>query len=118
MKTSVTRIVSVAASIAAVFAFTSLTGFADGAKGGATRLIQSPMTATVEKAAPAMKGCGNCKDVVGMKKDTSARGAYKPDVLVGSHGCKSCVTTISTDGFGKGARRVVDHGCVSCLTTK
>lgn len=81
-------------------------------KGGATLLVKpQPLVSTV---APSQMSCDKCKDTYVVQKDSSARGATKPDIRVSRHLCNGCDTTIATIGVGKAKTDVATHTCTTC----
>jgi len=101
----------------------------DGAKGGAGKLLElsaGPSTPKPQASNYNPMACGKCKSEFITTVDWTARGAYKPTVLIERHLCGSCETTIAVSGPGKAKRDVVTHKCSSfgaeslacCSTTK
>jgi hypothetical protein len=91
----------------------------NGAKGGATKLLElSGPSITPKPAASNYRpmACGKCKSEFITTVDWTARGAYKPTVLIERHLCGGCETTIAVTGHGKAKYDVVTHKCSSCGT--
>jgi hypothetical protein len=82
------------------------------AKGGA-RLLMRPESLPSRSDYKPM-ACGKCKNDYVTRKDWSARGANKPNVIVTRHLCVGCETTIATQGHGKAKHEVATHKCTSC----
>ena len=89
----------------------------NGAKGGATKLLELSGGSTKPQAEPSNykpMACGACKSEFIQTVDWTARGANKPTVLIERHLCSGCVTTIGVAGVGKAKHDVVNHKCTSC----
>jgi hypothetical protein len=54
-----------------------------------------------------------CKDDYIIRVDLTAKGAIKPTVMVATHMCPGCETTVSRGGQGKTAQNVVTHKCLT-----
>ncbi|MBM3835566.1 MAG: hypothetical protein FJ403_20295 [Verrucomicrobia bacterium] len=95
---------------------------ADGAKGGAARLLELSGKPKAPMAVPAgtAMACADCKDESTVKTDRTARGAYKPEVAVTKHLCATCKTTISFEGHGKAKSATATHKCSkgTCVAKK
>ena len=61
----------------------------------------------------AQMSCPKCKDKITNRVDYSARGATKPTILVSTHLCDGCDTTIVTTGVGKNAKTSAVHKCTA-----
>lgn len=109
---------SVAVSVMALFAgFAAETQAQNGAKGGATKLLEFSGGSIKPKVAVSdyqPMPCAKCKDEATRRVDWSARGANKPTILVSKHLCEGCGTTISVSGHGKAKQDLVTHKCTSC----
>jgi hypothetical protein len=89
----------------------------NGAKGGATKLLELSgglVTPISEPSNYKPMACAKCKDNFSYRVDWAARGANKPTVLVPKHLCDACATAISVEGHGKAKHDVVTHKCGSC----
>lgn len=84
-------------------------------KGGATLLRPAASTQSVSSAEP--MSCAKCTDKWVARQDLSARGANKPTVLVVSHQCGGCATTLAMAGQGKAAHQVASHSCAMADTS-
>ena len=88
----------------------------NGAKGGATKLLELSGTSITPKPEASLNkvmACGKCNSEFITAVDWTARGAYKPAVLIERHLCGGCETTIAVAGHGKAKRDVVIHKCSS-----
>ncbi len=89
----------------------------NGAKGGATRLLELNGRLVTPNSGPAgdkAMSCGKCKNEFVRRVDWSARGANKPTVTVVKHLCDSCATEVNVVGHGKAKVSVATHKCTSC----
>ena len=90
----------------------------NGAKGGASKLLQLsagpavPAVSAVTETKP--MACSKCKDEFSTRVDLTARGANKPTILVAKHLCEGCGTDWSVVGHGKAKVSVATHKCTSC----
>jgi hypothetical protein len=127
-KTLIAAIAGIAMFVGAAHAQYQATG-ADGitASPKVREMINSRAATSAQPAAPAIAkhSCPTCKDDYATRVDATARGAFKPTVLVGKHLCPGCETTIATTGTGKASRDVATHKCGSggaetatCCTAK
>lgn len=88
-----------------------------GAKGGATKLLElsGRATAPVKQVSDYQPmRCPKCVNEVVERVDRSARGANKPVVLFAKHLCEGCNTTLTVEGHGKAKQNVAIHKCTSC----
>jgi hypothetical protein len=102
----------------ALFAGVAGTAYAqNGAKGGATKLLELNGTLVTPKSGPSdykPMSCGKCKDEFVKRVDWSARGANKPTITVAKHLCDGCGTEWNVVGHGKAKANVATHKCTSC----
>jgi len=125
MKTASTnKLVRVSGIALALALFAAVAGEGKGQtfKGGASLLMKPSVPASSDYKP---MSCGNCKDEFVTRKDSTARGANKPDVTVARHLCSGCDTTIATVGHGKSKQEVTTHKCTmsgaaipGCCSTK
>lgn len=89
----------------------------NGAKGGATKLLQlngSLVTPKSEASDYKPMSCGKCKDEYVRRVDWSTRGANKPTITVAKHLCDGCGTDWNVVGHGKAKVSIAAHKCSSC----
>jgi hypothetical protein len=89
----------------------------NGAKGGATKLLQLNdrlVTPKSEAGDHRSMSCGKCKESFVERVDWSARGANKPTTTVARHLCDGCATEWNVVGHGKAKVNVAEHKCTSC----
>ncbi len=81
-------------------------------KGGAQKLMSAP-SATTLPSAKAM-ACPKCVTVFVNSAAVEMKASAPKTQLVARHLCKTCETTITTVGHGKGKHDVATHKCDSC----
>jgi hypothetical protein len=89
----------------------------NGAKGGATKLLElsgGAITSQAEASNDKPMSCAKCKDEFVQRVDRSARGANKPVITVTTHLCNGCGTDWNVVGHGKAQVSVATHKCTSC----
>lgn len=118
MKTnSIRRVARIGALAITLALFGGFAGQIQAQEKGATRLLKMGGSQVNPEFAPSNlqpMTCANCKDVFVRHVDRTARGAYKPTVVVVKHLCESCATTWTTVGHGKAQKRVATHTCAKC----
>jgi hypothetical protein len=119
MKTNyITRLVCFTGIAVAAVLFAGLAGVnaQNGAKGGATKLLQLNGGAITAKSESSVKpmGCGKCKDEFVKRVDWSTRGANRAEVLAVKHLCASCGNEWTTVGHGKAKVSLATHKCTNC----
>jgi len=96
----------------------------NGAKGGATKLLQMNGSLVTPKSEPSdykPMSCGKCKNEVVQVRDTDSKGGARA-LLTGApltksvsrHGCEGCGTDWNVVGHGKAKVAVASHKCTSC----
>ncbi len=96
----------------------------NGAKGGATKLLELSGRAIRPKAEPSdfkAMSCAKCTDEFIQVKDTDSKGGARALVSgapltksIARHGCNGCGTDWAILGGGKAKQSVATHKCTSC----
>ena len=95
----------------------------NGAKGGASQLLQlsgSWVTAKSEPSGYKPMSCAKCRNEVVQVRDIDSKGARAlltgapPTKTVSRHGCDGCGTDWKVVGHGKASVSVASHKCTSC----
>ena len=97
----------------------------NGAKGGATKLLELSNRAVTAKAEQPNDykpmSCAKCTDEVIQVRDTDSKGGARALVsgapltkTVARHGCNGCGTDWAIVGGGKAKQSVATHKCTSC----
>lgn len=117
------RLTGVAVAIA-LFAGVASVSAQNGAKGGATKLLQLNGSLVTPKSEPSNykpMSCGKCKNEVVQVRDTDSKGGARALLTsapltksVSRHGCEGCGTDWSVVGHGKAKVSVASHKCTSC----
>lgn len=117
------RLTGVAIAIT-LFAGVASVSAQNGAKGGATKLLQlsgSPVTPKSKPSDYKPMSCAKCNDEVVQVRDTDSKGGARALLMgapltksVSRHGCEGCGTDWNVVGHGKAKVSVASHKCTSC----
>lgn len=117
------RLTGIAIAIT-LFAGVASVSAQNGAKGGATKLLQlsgSLVTPKFEPSDYTPMTCGKCKNEVAQVRDTDSKGGARALLtgapltkFVSRHGCEGCGTDWKVVGHGKAKVSVASHKCTSC----
>jgi len=89
----------------------------EGAKGGATKLLELSGRLVTPNSRPSdlkTMSCAKCKDGFVSKVDWTTRGANKPTLTAVKHLCSSCGSDVNVVGHGKTKVSVATHTCTTC----
>lgn len=96
----------------------------NGAKGGATKLLELNGTLVTPKSGPSdykPMSCGKCKNQVVRVRDTDSKGGARALIAgapltksLSRHGCDGCGTDWTVVGHGKAKVSIANHNCTSC----
>lgn len=97
--------------------FAAIGGNVQAQEKGATRILKLSESYSEPQAEPnAYKpmSCAKCKDELVTRKNRTARGASKPEILLARHLCGGCENQWKVIGHGKAKKSVASHKCKAC----
>lgn len=118
------RLAATAIALALFAGVTASANAQNGAKGGATKLLELSGRAITPKSEPSdfkAMSCAKCTDKFIQVKDTDSKGGARALVSgapltksIARHGCNGCGTDWAVVGGGKAKQSVATHKCTSC----
>jgi hypothetical protein len=118
------RLTGISIALALLTGFSGQVNAQNGAKGGATKLLEPngrSFTRKVETSDYKPMSCSKCKDEVIQVRNTDSKGGARGLLTgvpltkaVARHGCNACSVDWTVTGHGRARVSIATHKCTSC----